>query len=143
MPYTDCDAGQIKVGGELNRLASNVGFGRVDAGIHWRPDIVQGMLLGERVAISLPTDQGHLCNENYLRIHVHEIRRHQNYGVATPILHSGSSEARGTGDGHIPSSSPESSSILSVENRERCSICQSYDRWTAQRIKRHLENGNQ
>ena len=64
-PYTGADAGQITVGGELNKLASNVGFGRVDAGIHWRQDIVQGMLLGERVAISLLTDQGHLYNENY------------------------------------------------------------------------------
>lgn len=63
--YTGSDAGQITVGGELNKLASNVGFGRVDAGIHWRQDIVQGMLLGERVAISLLTDQGHLYNENY------------------------------------------------------------------------------
>ena len=65
MPYTGSDAAQITVGGELNKLASNVGFGRVDAGIHWRQDIVQGMLLGERVAISLLTDQGHLYNENY------------------------------------------------------------------------------
>jgi membrane-associated phospholipid phosphatase len=65
MPYAGSDAAQITVGGELNKLASNVGFGRVDAGIHWRQDIVQGMLLGERVAISLLTDQGHLYNENY------------------------------------------------------------------------------
>ena len=65
MPYTGADAGQLTVGGELNKLASNVGFGRIDAGIHWRQDIVQGMLLGERVAISLLTDQGHLYNENY------------------------------------------------------------------------------
>jgi membrane-associated phospholipid phosphatase len=63
--YTGTDAGQITVGGELNKLASNVGFGRVDAGIHWRNDIVQGMLLGERIAISLLKDQGHLYNENY------------------------------------------------------------------------------
>jgi hypothetical protein len=65
MPYTGSDAGQITVGGELNKLASNVGFGRVDAGIHWRQDIQQAVLLGERVAISLLTDQGHLYNENY------------------------------------------------------------------------------
>jgi membrane-associated phospholipid phosphatase len=65
MPYTGSDAGQMTVGGELNKLASNVGFGRVDAGIHWRQDIVQGMLLGEAVAISLLKDQGHLYNENY------------------------------------------------------------------------------
>ena len=64
-PYTGADANQITVGGELNKLAANVGFGRVFSGIHWRQDIIQGMLLGERVAISLLSDQGHLYNENY------------------------------------------------------------------------------
>jgi hypothetical protein len=62
---TGSDAGQITVGGELNKLASNVGFGRIDAGIHWRQDIQQGMLLGEAVAVSLLRDQAHLYNENY------------------------------------------------------------------------------
>jgi hypothetical protein len=65
MPYTGSDAGQLTVGGELNKLASNVGFGRVDSGIHWRQDIQQGMLLGEMVAVSLLSDQAHLYNENY------------------------------------------------------------------------------
>jgi membrane-associated phospholipid phosphatase len=64
-PYTGSDASQITVGGELNKLASNVGFGRCGSGIHWRQDIVQGMLLGEAVAISLLRDQAHLYNENY------------------------------------------------------------------------------
>ena len=63
--YTGPDAGQMTVGGELNKLASNVGFGRVFAGIHWRQDVVQGMLLGEQVAISLLRDQAHLYNEDY------------------------------------------------------------------------------
>ncbi len=65
VPYTGSDAGQMTVGGELNKLASNAGFGRVSAGIHWREDIHQGMLLGEAVAISLLRDQAHLYNENY------------------------------------------------------------------------------
>jgi membrane-associated phospholipid phosphatase len=65
VPYTGADASQMTVGGELNKLASNVGFGRVYSGIHWRQDIVQGMLLGEQVAISLLQDQAHLYNENY------------------------------------------------------------------------------
>jgi membrane-associated phospholipid phosphatase len=65
MPYTGSDASQMTVGGELNKLASNVGMGRVDSGIHWRQDIQQGMLLGEAVAISLLRDQAHLYNENY------------------------------------------------------------------------------
>ncbi len=65
VPYTGADAGQIMVGGELNKLASNVGFGRAFAGIHWRQDVQQGMLLGETVAINLLMDQAKLYNENY------------------------------------------------------------------------------
>jgi hypothetical protein len=63
--YTGSDAIQMTVGGELNKLASNVGFGRAFAGIHWRQDVQQAMLLGEAVAISLLRDQAHLYNENY------------------------------------------------------------------------------
>ena len=65
VPYTGGDAGKMTVGGELNKLASNIGIGRALSGIHWRQDIAQGMLLGEAVAISLLTDQAHLYNENY------------------------------------------------------------------------------
>jgi membrane-associated phospholipid phosphatase len=63
--YSGNDAGQMTVGGEINKLAANVGFGRVFSGIHWRQDIIQGMLLGEKVAINLLQDQAHLYNENY------------------------------------------------------------------------------
>jgi membrane-associated phospholipid phosphatase len=38
------------VGGELNKLAMNISVGRNFAGIHWRSDAWQGMLLGESVA---------------------------------------------------------------------------------------------
>jgi membrane-associated phospholipid phosphatase len=65
VPYGGSDADQLTVGGELNKLASNVGFGRVFSGIHWRDDIKWGMLLGEQVAINLLRDQAHLYNENY------------------------------------------------------------------------------
>jgi hypothetical protein len=65
VPYMGSDKGQLTVGGELNKLASNVGIGRALSGIHWREDIKQGMLLGEATAISVLKDQGHLYNENY------------------------------------------------------------------------------
>lgn len=42
---------RLFAGGELDKLASNVSFGRNFAGIHYRTDSEQGMLLGERIAI--------------------------------------------------------------------------------------------
>jgi len=43
----------LTVGGELNKLAVNFGFGRNWAGIYWRSDAAGSMALGEEVAISL------------------------------------------------------------------------------------------
>ncbi len=40
------------VGSELNKLAANVAVGRNIAGIHWRSDAVEGLRLGESVAIA-------------------------------------------------------------------------------------------
>ena len=36
--YTGSDARQMTVGGELNKLGSNIGFGRGFSGVHWRSD---------------------------------------------------------------------------------------------------------
>jgi hypothetical protein len=47
---------QLTLGGELNKLASNIALGRDTAGLHWRTDEVQGILLGEAVAISILRD---------------------------------------------------------------------------------------
>lgn len=44
--------GPLTVAGELNKLAANVSLGRDMAGVHWRSDGDQGMLLGEEVALS-------------------------------------------------------------------------------------------
>jgi len=41
----------LTVGGELDKLAANIGMGRDFAGIHWRSDTVEGMRFGEEVAI--------------------------------------------------------------------------------------------
>jgi hypothetical protein len=43
----------LTVGGELDKLAWNVGMGRNFAGIHWRSDVAAGIDLGERVAIAV------------------------------------------------------------------------------------------
>ena len=46
----------LTIGGELNKLAANIAFGRNAAGVHWRSDALQGLLLGETLAISVLTD---------------------------------------------------------------------------------------
>jgi hypothetical protein len=57
VPYTGADASQMTVGGELNKLAANVAYGRNVAGVHWRSDGYESMRLGERIAVSLLRDQ--------------------------------------------------------------------------------------
>ncbi len=66
VPYTGPDAGQITVGGELNKLARNVSFGHgVHAGIHWRTDTDWSMTLGEAMAISMLQDRAKMYNEKF------------------------------------------------------------------------------
>jgi membrane-associated phospholipid phosphatase len=48
--------GSLTIGAELNKLASNITLGRDWAGVHYRSDGTEGMLLGEEVAISLLKD---------------------------------------------------------------------------------------
>lgn len=43
----------LTVGNEFDKLASNIAIGRDFAGLHWRSDAVEGMKLGEEVAIQL------------------------------------------------------------------------------------------
>jgi len=57
IPYTGPDAGALTVGGELNKLASNVAVGRNFAGVHWRSDYAESVRLGEAVALSVLRDQ--------------------------------------------------------------------------------------
>jgi hypothetical protein len=47
----------LTVGGELNKLAVNLGFGRNWAGIHWRSDASASMAIGEEVAIGMLRDE--------------------------------------------------------------------------------------
>ncbi len=65
LPYTGSDAGQITVGGELNKVANNIGLARLHAGIHWRSDNSDSLTLGEAVAISVMKDQRQCYNEYF------------------------------------------------------------------------------
>jgi hypothetical protein len=62
--YTGADAGQMTVGGELNKLAGNISLFRNAAGVHWRSDYVESILLGERVAIQLLREMTLTFNED-------------------------------------------------------------------------------
>ncbi|MGM9427450.1 vanadium-dependent haloperoxidase [Hydrogenophaga sp. MI9] len=51
--YQGKDAGQMTIGGELNKIASNVAMGRSMGGVHWRSDNTRSLRLGEQVAIEI------------------------------------------------------------------------------------------
>ena len=53
----------LTVGGELNKLASNVATGRHHAGVHWRSDAYWSLRLGQQLAISILRDQRGNYNE--------------------------------------------------------------------------------
>jgi hypothetical protein len=59
-PYTGAS---LTLGGELNKLASNIALGRNAAGVHYRSDGVEGIKLGEAIAISILRDTATLYNE--------------------------------------------------------------------------------
>jgi hypothetical protein len=56
---------KLTVGGELNKLASNIATGRNLAGVHWRTDAYASLRLGEKVAISILRDQKATYNEKF------------------------------------------------------------------------------
>ncbi len=56
VPYTGPDKDTLTVGGELDKLASNIGIGRNISGVHWRSDYAESLRLGEKVAIATLLD---------------------------------------------------------------------------------------
>jgi hypothetical protein len=58
------DKSKITVAGEINKLASNIAFGRNWAGVHYRTDGTQGILLGEKIAMSYMADAMSTCVHN-------------------------------------------------------------------------------
>ena len=55
----------LTIGGELNKIASNVALGRNFAGIHWRSDATASLKLGEAIAINILRDQRTCYNEDF------------------------------------------------------------------------------
>ncbi|MEM9181703.1 MAG: vanadium-dependent haloperoxidase [Pseudomonadota bacterium] len=60
-PYSGPEA--LTVEGELNKLANNIAIGRNLAGVHWRTDGTDGILLGEDVAVRMLRDLRQTYNE--------------------------------------------------------------------------------
>ena len=63
VPYDGPDAGQLTVGGELNKLAANIATGRNMAGVHWRTDYAASVRLGEEIALGILRELKHTTHE--------------------------------------------------------------------------------
>jgi hypothetical protein len=55
----------LTLGGEINKLASNISLGRDAAGVHYRSDGVEGLRVGERQAIGILCDYSRTYNERF------------------------------------------------------------------------------
>jgi len=62
--YREIDAGMMTIGGELNKLASNISIARNAAGVHWLTDYTESIKLGEKVAIGILQEQAITYNED-------------------------------------------------------------------------------
>ena len=62
-PYTGPDADRLTLGGELDKVASNISIGRNMAGVHWRTDYTESVRLGEAVGIGVLRDQVRVGHE--------------------------------------------------------------------------------
>ena len=56
---------RFTIGGELNKLAANIGLGRDYAGVHWRSDTTESLKLGEAIAISILQNVKTTTNRNF------------------------------------------------------------------------------
>lgn len=65
LDYGGTDAGHLTVGLELDKLAANISIGRNMAGVHWRSDYTQSVLLGQRVATDMLFRQSRDYIEDY------------------------------------------------------------------------------
>jgi hypothetical protein len=81
VPYTGPGYNQLTVGGELDKLASNIALARDWAGVHWRSDYTASMLLGEDMAVQLLTDYGYNYNEPFAGFSFTDLRGKKRTGI--------------------------------------------------------------
>lgn len=62
MPY---NGPPLTVGGELNKLASNMSLGRLAAGVHYHSDGDAGLNLEEEIALSILRDVATIYHEDF------------------------------------------------------------------------------
>ena len=55
----------LTLGGEINKIAANIAYGRNHAGVHYRCDAEDSLRLGEAVAISILEDLAYTYNINF------------------------------------------------------------------------------
>jgi hypothetical protein len=55
----------LTLGHEIDKLASNISLGRDAAGVHYRSDGIQGLLIGEDQAIGMLRDYSRTYNEQF------------------------------------------------------------------------------
>jgi hypothetical protein len=79
--YTGTGFNQLTVGGELNKLASNIALGRNFAGVHWRTDYTASLLRGEDVAVQLLQDYGFTYNEPFAGFSFTDFRGRRRTGI--------------------------------------------------------------
>eukprot|EP00173_Palmaria_palmata_P004939 Plantae.Rhodophyta-Palmaria_palmata.ctg7800.p1 GENE.Plantae.Rhodophyta-Palmaria_palmata.ctg7800~~Plantae.Rhodophyta-Palmaria_palmata.ctg7800.p1 ORF type:complete len:492 (+),score=106.31 Plantae.Rhodophyta-Palmaria_palmata.ctg7800:121-1476(+) len=56
---------ELTIEGELNKVASNIAFGRSIAGVHFASDNIESILLGEQIAIGILKDQALTYKESF------------------------------------------------------------------------------
>ena len=59
------DDSELTLGGEVDKLANNVSIGRDAAGVHYRSDGVDGLVVGEQQAITLLQEHVQTLNEDF------------------------------------------------------------------------------
>ncbi|HEY0380267.1 MAG TPA: hypothetical protein VGC87_25360 [Pyrinomonadaceae bacterium] len=79
--YTGPGYNKLTVGGELDKLASNIALARDWAGVHWRTDYTASMLLGEEFAVQLLQDYGYNYNEPFAGFSFIDFRGKKRTGI--------------------------------------------------------------